>query len=150
MLLILHPSFSFAATAVPQHGAGAGTGEPAPLAVMHQGKARWKKDIRNPSRHILLAYPPSAQTVAEGWGRDGIRCSARAGGRASQDIAQKRNPEETAASALSEMSVWGHAVLPTKTAAHFHMSSQFWGQFSPSFPYGNSSECILSAEELQH
>lgn len=28
------------------------------------------------------------------------------------------------------------------------MSSQYWGQFSRSFPYGNSSECMLSAEEL--
>lgn len=121
---------------------------PAPRRGWHWGtrptshnaarKGKKKKGIHHPSQHILLARCPSARTVAEGWRRGGMECSAEAGGgRAAQDTAQERNPEETAASALSERSTWGRAVPPTRSAAHCHMSSQFWGQFSRSFPYGN-------------
>lgn len=65
-----------------------------------------KKDIPSPSRHILLAYSPLH--IAEvGPYPAGVGLSAQQGqgARAAEDPAQPRNPEEPAASALSERSM---------------------------------------------
>ena len=113
--------------------AGAGTGELAPLAVMQWGKVRRKRIFATRVSTSLLTvhlHKPLLKDDA------GVGSSAQwgQGGRAAQDTAQEKHPGETAASAVSERSTWGHSVSPTRTLLVSTWAASFWVSFCVVFP----------------